>query len=135
MEAVFIHPLADVQSKQIGRGTRIWQFAVVLRGAQIGEDCNICAQTFIENDVVIGNHVTVKCGVQLWDGVRVGNPAREVIRKQSTALQECVLRIGRRQSEDAATVHAEGGIHTSPQRPRVFKPVVQSMNAAAQAAA
>jgi len=26
---------------------------------------------FIENDVRIGNRVTIKCGVQLWDGLRV----------------------------------------------------------------
>ena len=68
-----IHPLADVQSSQIGAGTRIWQFVVVLPGAVIGGDCNICAQCFIENDVVIGNRVTVKNGVQLWDGLRVGD--------------------------------------------------------------
>lgn len=67
-----IHPLADVQSKAIGDGTRIWQFAVVLAGARIGRDCNICAHTFIENNVEVGNNVTIKCGVQLWDGVRVG---------------------------------------------------------------
>ena len=68
-----IHPLADVQSDLIGKGTRIWQFSVVLKGSRIGNDCNICANTFIESDVVIGNNVTVKCGVQLWDGLRVGN--------------------------------------------------------------
>lgn len=68
-----IHPLADVQSAAIGEGTRIWQFAVVLKGARIGRCCNICAQTFIENDVVVGDNVTVKCGVQLWDGLRIGN--------------------------------------------------------------
>ncbi len=68
-----IHPLSDVQSDQIGEGTRIWQFAVVLKGAKVGRNCNICAHTFIENDVVIGDNVTVKCGVQLWDGLRVGN--------------------------------------------------------------
>lgn len=68
-----IHPLADVQSKTIGERTRIWQFAVVLKGARIGKGCNICAQTFIENDVIIGDNVTVKCGVQLWDGLRIGN--------------------------------------------------------------
>lgn len=68
-----IHPLADVQTQAIGDGTRIWQFAVVLPGARIGRNCNICAHTFIENDVVIGDDVTIKCGVQLWDGVRVGN--------------------------------------------------------------
>ena len=68
-----IHPLADVQSATIGDGTRIWQFAVVLKGARIGRFCNICAQTFVENDVVVGDNVTVKCGVQLWDGLRIGN--------------------------------------------------------------
>ncbi len=66
-----IHKLADVQSKHIGKDTNIWQFCVVLPNAIIGDHCNICASVFIENDVVIGNNVTVKCGVQLWDGVTV----------------------------------------------------------------
>ena len=66
---MFIHPSADVQSKQIGEGTRIWQFVVVLPGAVIGRDGNICSHCFIENKVVVGDRVTVKCGVQLWDGV------------------------------------------------------------------
>lgn len=66
-----IHPLSDVQSKNIGENTNIWQFCVILSGAQIGSGCNICSHCFIENDVIIGNNVTVKCGVQLWDGMRV----------------------------------------------------------------
>ena len=66
---MFIHPSSDVQSKQIGEGTRIWQFVVVLPGAVIGRDGNICSHCFIENQVVVGDRVTVKCGVQLWDGV------------------------------------------------------------------
>lgn len=68
-----IHPLSDVQSTQIGEGTRIWQFVVVLSKAIIGKQCNICASCFIENDVIIGDNVTVKSGVYLWDGVRLGN--------------------------------------------------------------
>lgn len=68
-----IHKFADVQTKMIGDGSRFWQFSVVLANAKIGRNCNICAHTFIENDVVIGDNVTVKCGVQLWDGLRVGN--------------------------------------------------------------
>ena len=68
-----IHPLSDVQSQLIGEGTRIWQFSVVLAGARIGLNCNICAQVFIENDVEIGDNVTIKNGVQLWDGMRVGD--------------------------------------------------------------
>jgi UDP-2-acetamido-3-amino-2,3-dideoxy-glucuronate N-acetyltransferase len=66
-----IHPLSDVQSSKIGADTRIWQFSVVFAGARIGANCNICAQVLIENDVVIGDNVTVKSGVQLWDGARI----------------------------------------------------------------
>lgn len=67
----FSHPQSLVESKQIGARTRVWAFAHILPHAQIGEDCNICDHVFIENDVVVGNRVTVKCGVQLWDGVRI----------------------------------------------------------------
>ncbi len=67
--AMSIHPSADVQSKQIGEGTRVWQYVVILSGAVIGRDGNICSHCFIENQVVVGDRVTVKCGVQLWDGV------------------------------------------------------------------
>lgn len=66
-----VHALADVQSTDIGPGTRVWQFVVILRGARIGSDCNINAQVLIENDVLVGDRVTVKSGVQLWDGLRV----------------------------------------------------------------
>ena len=55
----------------IGEGTRIWQYVVVLANAKIGNDCNICSHCFIENDVEIGDRVTVKCGVQIWDGLRL----------------------------------------------------------------
>ncbi len=65
------HDLALVESEQIGDDTKIWAFAHVLPGARIGADCNICDHSFIENDVVIGNRVTVKCGVQVWDGVTI----------------------------------------------------------------
>lgn len=65
------HPKAIVETKQIGKNTRIWAFAHILQGAEIGEDCNICDHTFIENDVSIGDRVTIKCGVQLWDGIQI----------------------------------------------------------------
>jgi acetyltransferase-like isoleucine patch superfamily enzyme/dTDP-4-dehydrorhamnose 3,5-epimerase-like enzyme len=66
----FVHPQSLCETKQIGKGTRIWAFAHILPGAQIGEECNICDCVFIENDVVIGNRVTIKNGVQLWDGIK-----------------------------------------------------------------
>jgi UDP-2-acetamido-3-amino-2,3-dideoxy-glucuronate N-acetyltransferase len=73
MSKPFIHALADVQTINIGENTRIWQFVVVLPGAKIGQDCNICSHCLIESDVVIGDRVTVKSGVQLWNGLRVGD--------------------------------------------------------------
>ena len=67
------HSLADVQTSQIGLNTLIWQFVVILPDARIGAGCNICSHCFIENDVIIGDRVTVKNGVYLYDGLRVGN--------------------------------------------------------------
>ena len=69
----FIHPQSDVQSQNIGERTQIWQYCVVLPKARIGSDVNICANVFIENDVLVGDRVTVKCGVQLWDGITIEN--------------------------------------------------------------
>ena len=73
MNEAFVHPAADVQTRQLGAGTRIWQYVVVLPGARVGADCNICSHCFVENDVVVGDRVTIKSGVQLWDGLRVGD--------------------------------------------------------------
>jgi len=66
-----IHPLADVQTSNIGADTFVWQFSVILKGAQIGKKCNVNCLVFIENDVIIGNEVTIKSGVQIWDGIRI----------------------------------------------------------------
>ena len=68
-----IHKSADVQSENIGNDTTIWQYSVILSGAIIGNNCNINAHTFIENEVIIGDYVTVKCGVFLWDGITIEN--------------------------------------------------------------
>lgn len=64
-----IHPLSDVQTDNIGDGTSIWQFCVVLSGAKIGKNCNICSHCFIENNVIIGDNVTLKFYVEICDGV------------------------------------------------------------------
>ncbi|WP_449557202.1 acyltransferase [Huaxiibacter chinensis] len=66
-----IHKFSDVKSHNIGEGTSIWQFVVVMEDAKIGKNCNICANSLIENDVVIGDNVTVKSGVYIWDGVEI----------------------------------------------------------------
>ncbi len=69
----YCHPNALCESDQIGDGTRIWAFVHVLPGAVIGKDCNICDGVFVEGNVVVGNRVTVKSGVQLWNGTRLAD--------------------------------------------------------------
>jgi UDP-2-acetamido-3-amino-2,3-dideoxy-glucuronate N-acetyltransferase len=71
---IFVHDKAIVEpGAELGAGTRVWAFAHILPGARIGKDVNICDNVFIENDVIVGDRVTIKCGVQLWDGIRVEN--------------------------------------------------------------
>jgi UDP-2-acetamido-3-amino-2,3-dideoxy-glucuronate N-acetyltransferase len=66
-----LHEKSLVETSKVGNGTRVWAFAHILPGAELGADCNICDGVFIENDVVVGDRVTIKNGVQLWDGLRV----------------------------------------------------------------
>jgi acetyltransferase-like isoleucine patch superfamily enzyme len=70
-ERPFIHSHALVESDTIGPGTRIWAFAHVLKGAVIGADCNICDHSYIDEDVVIGDRVTIKGQVAIIDGMRL----------------------------------------------------------------
>jgi len=65
----FVHPNAICESESIGKDTRIWAFAHILKNVTIGEDCNICDYVFIENGVIIGNRVTIKNGISVWHGV------------------------------------------------------------------
>ena len=67
----FCHEKALCESTRVGAGTRVWAFAHILPGATVGADCNVCDGVFIESDVVVGDRVTIKCGVQLWDGLRI----------------------------------------------------------------
>jgi acetyltransferase-like isoleucine patch superfamily enzyme/dTDP-4-dehydrorhamnose 3,5-epimerase-like enzyme len=69
MNDFYVHPQAICETVKVGANTRIWAFAHILPDAVIGMDCNICDGVFIENDVLVGDRVTVKCGVQLWDGL------------------------------------------------------------------
>jgi UDP-2-acetamido-3-amino-2,3-dideoxy-glucuronate N-acetyltransferase len=103
---VFVHPSADVSTGDIGEGTKIWQFVVVLEGARIGVDCNLCAHVLIEGGVVIGDRVTIKSGVQLWDGLRVGNDV--FIGPNATFTNDLFPRSKKHPEEYLATVIEEG---------------------------
>jgi UDP-2-acetamido-3-amino-2,3-dideoxy-glucuronate N-acetyltransferase len=71
MADLFKHKSAIVDTERIGNRTRIWAFTHILSGAKIGSECNTCDHVFIENDVIIGDRVTIKCGVQIWDGLHI----------------------------------------------------------------
>jgi acetyltransferase-like isoleucine patch superfamily enzyme len=65
-----IHKMALVDNGvSIGEGTRVWAFAHLAQGAVVGAGCNICDHTFVEGGARLGDRVTVKCGVHLWNGV------------------------------------------------------------------
>ncbi len=105
-ENYFRHPQALVETTDIGEGTRVWAFAHILPGARIGADCNICDHTFIENDVVIGDRVTIKCGVQVWDGIRIDNDV--FIGPNATFTNDPTPRSGRHLDQYPVTHIREG---------------------------
>lgn len=63
------HPTAVVESQAIGHGTEIAAFARILAGARIGAGCRIGEHTLVETGAVVGDRVTLRPGVRLWDGV------------------------------------------------------------------
>ncbi|WP_181705455.1 acyltransferase [Chthonobacter rhizosphaerae] len=72
---VDIHARADCLA-EVGDGTRVGPFCVVLPKARIGRDVTLSAFCFVENDVVVGDRVTVGFGVYLWDALRVEDDVR-----------------------------------------------------------
>ena len=101
-----LHPAGICETDAVGAGTRIWAFAHILPGAVIGADCNICDHVFIENDVVVGDRVTVKSGVQLWDGIRLGNDV--FVGPNATFSNDKFPRSRQRPPEFAKTVVHDG---------------------------
>ena len=67
MADVYVHPQGINESKSVGTDTRIWAFAHVMQDAVIGRHCNIGEGAYIEGGAVLGDYVTVKHGVCVWD--------------------------------------------------------------------
>src|SRR6266511_890563 len=107
--SVFVHPMGLCESDRVGPRTRIWAFAHLLPGAVVGADCNVGDHAFIEGGARLGDRVTVKNAVLVWDGVTVhdvadhalvaGNPARRV---------GWVCTCGRRLGDDLACACGRG---------------------------
>ncbi len=69
---IFVHPTAVVeQPVRIGPGSKIWHFAHVMAGAEIGADCILGQNVFIASSVKIGDGVKIQNNVSLYDGVEL----------------------------------------------------------------
>lgn len=71
MEEAVVHPLALCESDAVGPRTRVWAFAQIMVGATVGADCNVCGHAFVESGAIIGDRVTIKNGVLIWDLVKI----------------------------------------------------------------
>ena len=65
------HPHALVESDSVGEGTRVWAFAHILAGAEVGCNVNVGDHSFIEGGAVVGDNVTIKNQVCIWEGVTI----------------------------------------------------------------
>jgi acetyltransferase-like isoleucine patch superfamily enzyme len=96
-----IHPTAIVETENIGDGVRIGAFVHILTGAKIGADCNICDHVLIEDNVVIGNRVTVNPGAQLLTGVRIDD---DVFIGPHVTFAQALLQNGQPSNKSPVTV-------------------------------
>ncbi len=68
-----IHPQACVDDTvTIGEGTRVWQFASVIRGAKIGKRCTIASGACVDGSI-IGDDTIISHNLAMGPGFLVGN--------------------------------------------------------------
>jgi UDP-2-acetamido-3-amino-2,3-dideoxy-glucuronate N-acetyltransferase len=70
----FVHPTSTVSQKAlVGSGTKIWQYCTVLDGAEIGENCVLSQNVYVESHTKIGNRVKIKNNVSIYEGIEIGD--------------------------------------------------------------
>ena len=68
---ITMHPTAWIaEGAKVGDGTVLWQYCNVMEGAEIGKNCKLGANVFVENGVCIGNGVKIKNNIALYTGVK-----------------------------------------------------------------
>lgn len=71
-ERAYIHPTSEVSpDARIGSGTKIWQYCTVLAGAEIGEDCILSQNVYVEGRSKIGDNVKIKNNVSIYECVEL----------------------------------------------------------------
>jgi UDP-2-acetamido-3-amino-2,3-dideoxy-glucuronate N-acetyltransferase len=67
---VFVHPTAIIdEGVSLGAGTKIWHFAHVVAGAQIGENVMLGQGTYVGGGARIGNGCRIQNVVNVFDAV------------------------------------------------------------------
>lgn len=102
----FVHPTALVETRRIGKGTRIWAYAHVMQGAVVGSRCNVGDHAFIEAGAVVGDEVTIKNGVAVWAHVTIEN--RVFLGPNAVLTNDMRPRSRQRDWTPVPTVIAEG---------------------------
>jgi len=66
----FVHESAVIDEPvSIGKGTKIWHFCHVMKGAEIGEECVLGQNVYIDSNVKIGNNVHIQNNVSVYKKV------------------------------------------------------------------
>lgn len=68
----FVHPSAEIdEGARIGAGTKVWHLAHIRSTAQVGADCVIGRNVYIDADVVVGDLVKIQNNVSVYHGVTI----------------------------------------------------------------
>lgn len=66
----FVHETSRVDDgAAVGKGTKIWHFSHISKGAKLGENCILGQNVFVAGDVVIGNGVKIQNNVSIYDKI------------------------------------------------------------------
>jgi len=66
----FVHPSAVVDDgTAIGEGTKVWHFSHIMKGARIGEKCNIGQNVVVSPEVTVGSGVKIQNNFSVYEGV------------------------------------------------------------------
>jgi UDP-2-acetamido-3-amino-2,3-dideoxy-glucuronate N-acetyltransferase len=73
-EDYFVHDTAVVdQPCRIGSGTKIWAYAHIMAGAQVGRDCILGQNVFVDRDGVVGDRCKLQNNVAVYKAVILGD--------------------------------------------------------------
>ena len=71
MTVSFTQQLCETRVQRWGKGTKIWHFSHIQKGAVIGENCSLGQNVNIANNVKVGNGVRIQNNVSVYEGVEL----------------------------------------------------------------